>query len=509
MAGLLRFDNPMEELASFVENTAPDKIVAETWERLSNGEPKEQLLAAAALAVSRSTELPPSHHGGPVHPVSGVYAIDALSQRNTGTRGFFPVIQSVALANKHIHSPSMGPGMLLHFEATGFEGMSAESLLEGFRKALEQRMATLAEKYLVSLLKKATPGQIMDALLEVAIPRNALDDHYFLYTVFAFRAAEVIGWQYAEALLRPPVRFLCRHPKLEHAGGERGEIIEEGIALYKRFADFEKLIVDRGLDAADISVQSSERETQEIAKLASEVESIASIADIVESVADKLVGGLSMLGTLEGLSLGGARRYLRSNTGNPFDVHLHTGINARRYLLSLKGLSRRTHLLTLLSWGQGYEIRHLDRTLKWDLVVSPSSVDFPEEGSQEMIIDSIAESLDGQPGFDLTTLEGSIAELRAPESVLHVTAMAESYLADGYDPQALFRFLAFEVCRDDQSEMHAYKMQQAAYEEYTHTRETLRDAHLLAAVKHAATVSRLGPRTVYPEVVSMLETASL
>ena len=325
-----------------------------------------------------------------------------------------------------------------------------------------------------------------------------------MYTVFSFRAAEVIGWQYAEALLRPPVRFLCRHPKLEHAGGERGEIIEDGIALYKRFADFEKLIVDRGLDAADISVQSSESETQEIAKLASEVESIASIADIAESVVDKLVGGLSMLGTLEGLSLGGARRYLRSNTGNPFDVHLHTGINARRYLLSLEGLSQRTRLLTLLSWGQGYEIRHLDRTLNWDLVISPSSADFPEEGSQETIIDSIAENLESQSGFDLTTLEGSIAELRAPESVLHVTAMAESYLADGYDPQALFRFLAFEVCRDDQSEMHAYKMQQAAYEEFYATREELRGVHLVAAAKHAATVARLNPKTVYPRARALM-----
>ena len=51
----------------------------------------------------------------------------------------------------------------------------------------------------------------------------------------------------------------------------------------------------------------------------------------------------------------------------------------------------------------------------------------------------------------------------------------------------------------------AYKMQQAAYEEYTHSRKRFRDAHLLAAVKHAATVARLGPRTVYPEVCSFLE----
>jgi len=214
---------------------------------------------------------------------------------------------------------------------------------------------------------------------------------------------------------------------------------------------------------------------------------------------------LSMMGVLEGLSLGGARRYLRSNTGNPFDVHLHTGINARRYLLSVEGLSQKARLLTLLSWGQGYEIRHLDKTLQWDPIRVSLLTELPEGGSEQEVIDSIAKHLECQPQFDLNTLEGSIAELRAPESVLHITKMAADYLECGHDPEALFKFLAFDVCKDDQSEMHAYKMQQAAYDEYTHSRQRFRDVHLLAAVKHAATVARLGPRTVYPEVCSFVE----
>ena len=151
-------------------------------------------------------------------------------------------------------------------------------------------------------------------------------------------------------------------PKLEHAGGERGKIIEDGISLYKRFEDFEQLIVEKGLDVAEIKVQTCEDETVAVDQLASEVDSISNIADIVQPVIAQLAGGLSMMGVLEGLSLGGARRYLRSNTGNPFDVHLHTGINARRYLLSVEGLSQKARLLALLSWGQGYEIRHLDKT---------------------------------------------------------------------------------------------------------------------------------------------------
>ena len=505
MAQQLRFDDETEDLVGLIEQTKPDEIIAETYTRLSKGESKERLLAAAALAVSRSTVLPASHHGGPVHPVSGIYSVEALSKRNVGEKGFFPVIQSVALANKHIHSPSMGPNILVQFDIAEFREMDDESLLAGFQAALEQRMSTLAEKYLVLLLRRVPAGTIMDSLLKIAIPRNALDDHYFLYTVFAFRALEIIGWQYAEAILRPPVRFLCRHPKLEHAGGERGKIIEDGISLYKRFEDFEQLIVEKGLDVAEIKVQTCEDETVAVDQLASEVDSISNIADIVQPVIAQLAGGLSMMGVLEGLSLGGARRYLRSNTGNPFDVHLHTGINARRYLLSVEGLSQKARLLALLSWGQGYEIRHLDRTLQWDPTRVSLLTALPEGSSEQEAIDSIAKHLECQQQFDLNTLEGSIAELRAPESVLHITKMADDYLKRGHDPEALFKFLAFDVCKDDQSEMHAYKMQQAAYEEYTHSRKRFRDAHLLAAVKHAATVARLGPRTVYPEVCSFLE----
>ena len=78
----LRFDDETEDLVGFVEQTKPEEIIAETCTRLSNGEPKERLLAAAALAVSRSTVLPASHHGGPVHPVSGIYSIESLSFPN-------------------------------------------------------------------------------------------------------------------------------------------------------------------------------------------------------------------------------------------------------------------------------------------------------------------------------------------------------------------------------------------------------------------------------------------
>ena len=50
-------------------------------------------------------------------------------------------------------------------------------------------------------------------------------------------------------------------------------------------------------------------------------------------LAKALADGLSLQGTGEALSIGAAGLFMRSLTGNPMDVHLHTGVNLRRYLL--------------------------------------------------------------------------------------------------------------------------------------------------------------------------------
>ena len=73
MAEPVRFPEPMESAVRLVEDAAPDAIVAATIDRVKDGAPPAALLAASALAVSRSSELPPDHHGGPVGLTDTVY----------------------------------------------------------------------------------------------------------------------------------------------------------------------------------------------------------------------------------------------------------------------------------------------------------------------------------------------------------------------------------------------------------------------------------------------------
>ena len=105
----VQFRPEVEARVRWVEETDPAQMVEATYRELRGGTPPTDLLTASTLAVVRSTELPPQHHGGPLHPVCGVHAVHHVAKRLPGETGFLPIIQHVALANNHVHSAADGP----------------------------------------------------------------------------------------------------------------------------------------------------------------------------------------------------------------------------------------------------------------------------------------------------------------------------------------------------------------------------------------------------------------
>src|SRR6185312_11066376 len=111
----VQYADAIEPLVQFIEDTPPNEIVDRTLEKLRDGVSTQDMLTASALAVTRSADLPPGHHGGPLHPLAGMYAVYKLSDRLEGEERFIPIVQHVALANKHINDPATGPYQLLEF----------------------------------------------------------------------------------------------------------------------------------------------------------------------------------------------------------------------------------------------------------------------------------------------------------------------------------------------------------------------------------------------------------
>src|SRR3954465_12384153 len=62
----VRYPESIEPLVQFIEDTPPSEILDRTLEKLRSGVPTEIMLEASALAVTRSSTLPPAHHASPL-----------------------------------------------------------------------------------------------------------------------------------------------------------------------------------------------------------------------------------------------------------------------------------------------------------------------------------------------------------------------------------------------------------------------------------------------------------
>jgi hypothetical protein len=460
------FPPRIEPLVQFVEETPPAQIVAATHDRLAAGTSPKDMLLAAALAVVRSSDLPPGHHGGPLHPLCGLHAVRHVAARLPGEYAALPVIQNVAVSNKHIHSPAMGPFVLAD-AAPVSEKDSVEATLAAFQAAAGRGVYNACDHYFLYLLEHLSPMKVLEQVLEVAIPKNQLDDHYFLFPVYTWRALEYFGWDYARYLGRSPVRYVTRPSGSAH--------MQEVERLLNRYELLER----------DLRAETGPDETDAVTALAHEIGHASDFKEIPEMLARALGHGLSLEGTGEGLSVGGSMLFLRSQTGNPMDVHINTGANTRRYLLRQPELSRRTKLRALLVWNTGPEVIMAQKWLAPELQPEPERVASLPRRTQDALLDEIGGVIGRLPAGERLPA-ASIATWRSTDEVKHVAALARQYADLGYAPEALITLLGKIACRDSFSEMHAFKHHQATYEEFHATRPSLRWWHLVSAVQAAA-----------------------
>ena len=479
----IQLPEKVEQTVRFVEDTLPESMVAATVDKLKVGNSPKELLTAAALAVSRSTELPVEHHGGPVHPVSGIHAIFHSSTWLNGDWSKMPIVHSVALANKHIHSPYMGPAIMATLNVDAND-LPTEQREQAFMEAVRDLQPVTAERHLVALLQTHSPAQILDLVLELALRRNGFDDHYFLYIVHAVRALDCIGHEWASVLLRPAVKFLANKMQTVGTGDDEGNPrFEVKLALYHQFSDLVALIDSHGIHTETLRLETDETETEQITALGERIGASNKFTPISAMLAEALAGGLSIMGVAEALSYGGALLHLRTDYGNPFDVHLHTGMNARRYLLGLDEISVRNKVLALLSWPLGREIQLTEGRIVWPTrnIADPPLNDLNEN----QLLDAISASITGRTPPNLDEVEGHVERLYCGPEVQKTLMLTQAYADRGFNAERFFQRMGEMVCRDDYSEMHAFKHLQAAREEYFVTRQSLRWPHLVSTAKMA------------------------
>lgn len=122
-----------------------------------------------------------------------------------------PILQHVALCNKHINHPAMGPYMMLDIEPHDAGGVEATK--EAFHNAVARGESHMADHCILGLWDKIPAVEVLDLLLSVAIPKNVLDDHYFVFPGYTWRGIEWLGQEYLPILMRPVARYTARYPR--------------------------------------------------------------------------------------------------------------------------------------------------------------------------------------------------------------------------------------------------------------------------------------------------------
>ena len=500
----VQYPESIEPLVQFVEETAPAEILDRTLEKLRGGVAPRTMLTASALAVVRSADLPPGHHGGPLHPLAGLHAIAKLVDRLDGEDRFLPILQHVALSNKHVHDPATSPFSLLEFapldpngaevsrtadlaadgsgEATTAEGIEAAKA--AFLKACSRGESNKADHIFLWLWDHVPAIEAFDLLLSVALPKNVLDDHYFIFPGYLWRGLEAIGTEHLRVLMRPAVRYVARFP------------------TQKTVHEIDTLIEEHGLLRRVLRQRTSDDETATIGETGEAIGRVDRYTEIPALLAKALAEGLSLEGAGEALSIGAAGLFLRSLTGNPMDVHLHTSANLRRYLVLLDGLSMRNRLLALLLWHTGPEIRSTQNRMMPPPQPDPQAVAALPPRSQAELLEAITQSIYTQPPTDWSTVT-NLGAMRAVPEVRSTVNLAQQYVNCRYDPQALLDRLAQLVCHDNFTEMHAFKHHQATFEEFHATRLPWRWRHLVSAAQ-ASAISYGKNMEIYEEAVELL-----
>ncbi len=337
--------------------------------------------------------------------------------------------------------------------------------------------------------------EAFDLLLSVAIPKNFNDDHYFMFPGTMWRAFEtgVLDKADLPVLMRPVVRFVTRNP------------VAPNNPMPSPLPQIEALIEEHQLLKRIYRQRSSEEETATIGELGEAIAAVDVFADIPVLMANALAGGLSLEGAGEALSIGAAGLFLRSLGGNPMDVHLHTSINLRRYLLRLDGISLKNKLMLLLTWQSGPEIRSTAGRMESYPQPDMEAVAALPPRTQEELLDAIQHSIYNQPPTDWSKVT-NLGVMRAVPEVKETVNLATQYVKCGYDPQAFIARLAEIVCHDNFTEMHAFKHHQSIVEEYHATREPWRWMHLVCGAQ-AAAISFGKNMTIYEEYLELLHAA--
>ena len=209
----MTYPESIEPLVQFIEDTLAERDPRPRARQAARRAlPIQEMLTASALAVTRSTEMPPGHHGGPLHPLAGLYAVTKLVERLEGEEQFCPGA-AARRAQQQAHPPS-GDGPLPLPEFAPLNGGGVEAVEAGLPDGGGSRRVEQGRPPVPVAVEERAGDRGFDLLLSVGdpekLPRRPLL-HVPEHAVAGDRQGRSRRAVHA-AVMRPAVRYVTRYP---------------------------------------------------------------------------------------------------------------------------------------------------------------------------------------------------------------------------------------------------------------------------------------------------------
>ena len=195
----VRLNPDIEPLVRLLEETPRDRVIEEVASRIRRGLTYRELLAALLLAAVRSIQ--PRPIGFKFHAVLGIHAAHLASISSPDTDRWLPIFWAIDLfKNSQATNAQQGNWHMPPVDESAVP--PAHKAKQAFIEAMDNWDESAADAAMAGLARSASAHEIFEIVCRYGLRDFRELGHKEIYVANSFRALEVIGWQYAEPVLR-------------------------------------------------------------------------------------------------------------------------------------------------------------------------------------------------------------------------------------------------------------------------------------------------------------------
>jgi len=442
---LVQFDDHIEPLVRLIEESPRDRLLEQVAGRIRGGRSYREVLAALLLAGIRNVQPYPAV-GFKFHCVLVVNACDLASIAGPAEERWLPIFWALDYfkSSQADEARTSGWHMSGVNESLVPDATQARTM---FVEAMDNWDVEKADAATAGLVRTAGATEVFNLIARYAARDYRSIGHKAIYLANSWRTLQVIGWQFAEPVLRSLTFALLNHDGEPNPAQSDLEVDRPWRENSEKIARISENWMSGKLDDAV--------PTELFQAFRGESSSIAA-----DTAVDALSRGVSPQSVWDGVFVGAGELLMRQ----PGIIGLHglTTANAMRYLWqhAADDKLRRQLILQACSFNPMFRDSAKGRGTIADHTVEDLQPSVPEAAGSEALNEILSD------------ISGN--QMRAAKKLRSFLASGGS----GYDFVDATRSLLFMKGRD----AHDYKFSSAVLEDYGHVSQAWRDRFLAMSV---------------------------